>query len=314
MIPTPMKNRRCSPRSRGRGARVLDTIDAAESYHHEGSLGGKWQKPSARRHAEHAAAERVVQIPANCFSDERFVVRLLGKHLNAADGSSSASAIASDAFKAIVTGEPVAARDVYAPAITIRPEALHLFATNDLPAFRGGIDRGVQRRLLILQFNRTIPLAERVEGIGRRIGEQEGDLLLRFAVEGAKRLLRQRRFTEPPSSTQALRDWLTSADPIHAWLEFIGLDPDARTRTRDAYQHFRDWATVEGYRAEMLPAVNTFASGSRPLPPASESSSPNNVSTLAGIRLPKASRLPSGPVIGSLGRLGVLGYRAIFRH
>jgi putative DNA primase/helicase len=55
--------------------------------------------------------------------------RRYGKLLNAADEVSSA-AIASDTFKAVVTGEPVSGRDVYRSVITFRPVAQHIFATN----------------------------------------------------------------------------------------------------------------------------------------------------------------------------------------
>ena len=73
------------------------------------------------------------------------------------------------------------------------------------------MDRGVQRRLLVITFNRVIPLDERIEGIGRRIADEETDLLLAWVVEGASRLIRQRNFTVPPSSKQALVDWMLSA-------------------------------------------------------------------------------------------------------
>ena len=66
--------------------------------------------------------------------------------------------------------------------------AQNLFAANQLPSFKGGVDRGVQRRLLLITFTRTIPLEERVEDIGKRIAApMEPDLLLAWAVEGRLR-------------------------------------------------------------------------------------------------------------------------------
>ena len=55
-----------------------------------------------------------------------------------------------DLFKSIVT-------DVYKSRIEFRSIAQNLFATNNLPAFPDGVDRGVQSRLLVISFNRTIP-------------------------------------------------------------------------------------------------------------------------------------------------------------
>jgi P4 family phage/plasmid primase-like protien len=205
----------------------------------------------------------ICSVTAGRVGDERHIIGLAGKLLNASDELSSADAIASDTFKAIVTGEPVEGRDVYKSRIEFRPVAQHLFATNTLPTFAGGMDRGVQRRLLVIPFNRVIPEGERVEAIGRRIAEEEADLLLAWAVDGAARLIRQRDFSIPASSRAALQDWLYGADPVLAWVgERVNVPPtcsaEARVRTSYAYQQFHGWAVAEGYKREMLPAINGF--------------------------------------------------------
>jgi phage/plasmid-associated DNA primase len=110
--------------------------------------------------------DAIASIPAGKMSDERYVVDLPAKHLNAADELSGAEAIASDVFKAVITGEPVSGLAVYRLPVTFRPVAQHVFAINTLPSFSGGMDRGVQGRLLVVTFNRVIPREERVEHIG----------------------------------------------------------------------------------------------------------------------------------------------------
>ena len=147
--------------------------------------------------------------PPNKFADENHIVHLRGKLLNARDELTSAHVIGSDIYKAVVTGEPVSGRDLYKSVVIFRSLALQIFATNVLPSYSGGFDRGVRRRQGMLVFNRVIPLEEQIVDIGRRIAAEETDLLLAFAVAGASRLLRQKGFTEPPSSTAAL----TSGSP-----------------------------------------------------------------------------------------------------
>jgi P4 family phage/plasmid primase-like protien len=196
-------------------------------------------------------------------SERRHIIGLAGKLLNASDELSSSAAIASETFKAVITGEPVEGRDVYRSRLEFRPVAQHLFATNTLPPFQGGMDRGVQRRLLVLTFNRVIPLEERVEQIGRRIAAEEADLLLAWAVGGASRLIRQRNFTTPPSSKQALADWMYGADPVLAWLDACVevqpiVDSHPTLTTRFAYEQFHAWATAEGFKNDKLPAINGF--------------------------------------------------------
>lgn len=208
-------------------------------------------------------ASAICSVTAARVGDERHVIGLVGKLLNASDELSSASAIASETFKAVVTGEPVEGRDVYKSRIEFRCTAQHLFATNNLPVFQGGMDRGVQRRLLVIPFNRTIPEAERIEHIGRRIGEEEPNLLLAWAVAGASRLIRNRVFSAPPSCKLAMSDWLFGADPVLAWLSEV-IDPqqplcdEHRVTTREAYERFRQWSLAEGFSERTLPSINAF--------------------------------------------------------
>lgn len=208
-------------------------------------------------------ASSISAVTAGRMGDERHVVGLVGKLLNASDELSSSEAIASDTFKAIVTGEPVQGRDVYKSRVEFRPQAQHLFATNTLPVFAGGMDRGVQRRLLVIAFNRVIPVNERVEAIGQRVGEHEPDLLLAWAVAGASRLIRNKGFTLPASAKQAMSDWLFGADPVLAWLaEQVEVraivNGQPRMATRLAYERFRAWATAEGFSDRTQPSINSF--------------------------------------------------------
>lgn len=206
-------------------------------------------------------ATAICSVTAARMGDERHIVGLVGKMLNASDELSAASAIASDTFKAIITGEPVQGRDVYKTRIEFRPVAQHLFATNALPVFSGGMDRGVQRRLLVICFNRFIPNEDRIENIGRRIGEEEADYLLAWAVAGAARLVRQKSFTIPPSSKSAMTDWLFGADPVLAWVAEqvdASLDLSIKIRTSHAYEQFRAWALAEGFSERTLPSINAF--------------------------------------------------------
>lgn len=205
----------------------------------------------------------IASVTAARMSDERHVIGLVGKLLNASDELSSSAAIASGTFKAIITGDPVDGRDVYKTRVEFRPVAQHLFATNTMPPFQGGIDRGVQRRLLVITFRRVIPLEERVEHIGHRIATEEADLLLAWVVAGAERLIRQRNYTVPPSSQEALAEWISDADPVLAWLaECVEVQPIVQgspwVTTRVAYEAFHGWAVAEGFKQDKLPAINGF--------------------------------------------------------
>lgn len=204
-------------------------------------------------------AAAVASVPPTRFNDDRFTAQLVGKLLNVAGELGTAQAIASDIFKSIVTGDLIAARDVYQSAVSFRPIAMHCFATNHLPSFAGGFDRGVQRRLLVVPFNRVIPADERIEHLGKRIVSEEPNLLLAFAVEGASRLIARRYFNESESAKKALKDWIFGADPVLAWFEErIDFEEGARLQKQAAYRDFRAWAKCEGFDERRLPSIQNF--------------------------------------------------------
>lgn len=207
-------------------------------------------------------AGSVSSIPPGAFADERRIVNLAGKAANVAD-ELSAAAISGETFKAAITGDPIEGRDLYRSAVTFVPRALHVFTTNTLPRFNGGLDRGLQRRLVVLRFNRSIPQSEIIPDIAERIQQNEMELLLGFAVGGAQRLIRNRGYTIPASSRDALRSWLL-LDPLNEWFE-------ARTATAEAepyngwptikalFDDFKKWALEQGHAERFLPPINTFS-------------------------------------------------------
>jgi len=205
----------------------------------------------------------ISNVTAAKMGDERHVIGLVGKLLNASDELSSAQAVCSEVYKATVTGDYVSGRDVYQSRVEFKPVAQHIFATNVLPSFQGGMDRGVRRRLLVITFNRVIPIEERIEGIGRRIASEEDDLLLAWIVDGASRVVRQRNFTIPPSSEVALADWIYGADPVLAWLDDCTVikpvyDGHPCIRTNAAHRAFKEYAVEVGFNKDKLPEINSF--------------------------------------------------------
>lgn len=204
----------------------------------------------------------VCSVAPAAMSDERQVVHLAGKAANVADELGGA-AVAGEALKKAVTGDPMSGRDVYKSACTFKPEAMHVFTTNRLPHFSGGLDRGLQRRLVVVDFNRPIPKAEIVPNIGERIATEELDGLLGFAVLGTSRLVRNGAFSIPASSRAALEGWLRD-EPLIQWSEMRlkpVAEPPARGwhKTADLFADFVRWAKDEGYRDGALPQPNTFA-------------------------------------------------------
>ena len=197
------------------------------------------------------------------FDQPNSAIVMRGKLLNTSPELTTADVIQSDTFKSAVTGEPLPGKILYRDMIDFRPVAQHVIATNKLPPFAGGIDKGIRRRLLVLVFNRVIPDHEMIAGIADLILRDEYDLLLAWAIEGTSRLIRNGKFTLPRSSIEALEKWTRDTDPVRAWIE-ARVRPTADSKqdagyTRTAlYQDFSTWAVDNGHRKDRLPKCPEF--------------------------------------------------------
>jgi P4 family phage/plasmid primase-like protien len=215
--------------------------------------------------------EAVSSVPPGKFGDEKYAWRLIGKVLNAADELPD-RAVKADVFKRMITGEPVPARDVYRSATDFVPTALHVFSTNVLPSFSGGVDGGVIRRLLPIDFVHVVPEADRDPDLPHEILSDEADLLLHFAVEGACRLVHQQDFTVPASSAELLQRWMLTVDPVRSWaVERLEITSYEHVMPVSAlYDDFQKWAEVRGLKRDMLPSVISFGKRLRKAAPGLE--------------------------------------------
>lgn len=231
----------------------------------------------------------VSALPVTAFGSRRMVVFLAGRHLNVSDELPGTQTVASDNFKAIVTGEEIVGRDVYRPMLQFRPVAQHVFATNTLPGFRGGMDRGVLRRLLPVSFNRRVPIGEQIPHLAERILEEERDALLAFAVMGAGRILRRMRFTEPPSSRRLLEEWALQDDVVQLFLAervdvLLGTQAPW-TQSDELYAAFRLFADETGFERREIPTKPVFSRKVRQLVPGAEAIRRGGKRGLLGLRL-----------------------------
>ena len=175
--------------------------------------------------------------------EPQFLATLAGCQANLADEISSAKAIATDRFKATVTGDPVQAKVIYRVPFTFTPRALHVFSANHLPSFSGGVDNGIVRRIVVVPFNRSIPEAERIPDLAAKIIEQEGDVLVSLALQAAADVVARGGYTIPSKCEAATAQWFKDVDPVAQWLEDGGLERHVHTAgilIRELYVRFRE--------------------------------------------------------------------------
>lgn len=199
-------------------------------------------------------------VPLQKLSDEKYRVALRGSLLNAV-AEISAEGFTSNEFNMVTSGDLIGARDVYSSLIQFRCQAQHLYSCNELPSFRSGVNQGVSRRLLVINFNRVIPEDEQIANIGARIVSEEYDLLLHWAVEGAKRVIPTGFYSRLQSSVDAVREWIIGHDPVAAWLAggvTVTEDPEHVMASAEAYRYFCQWAESEAFSKSELPKKAGF--------------------------------------------------------
>ena len=181
--------------------------------------------------------------------EPQFLATLAGCQVNLTDDISSSKAIATDRFKATVTGDPVQAKAIYREPFSFTPTALHIFSANHLPSFSGGVDNGIIRRIVVIPFNRSIPEGERISGFEKLIIEHEGDLLVSLIVQAAASVVSRGHYSLTHDSKIATEQWFKDVDPVTEWFEDGGLERHVNTAgilVRDLYTRFRDDSTNLG--------------------------------------------------------------------
>lgn len=221
--------------------------------------------------------EAQAAIPLADLTDEKAVVGVAHKTLNAVDELSGESVKGVEKLKQLISGDPVRGREVYRSSTTFRARAQHVFATNTLPSFRGGLDQGLLRRLKVLEFNRTIPQEERIPNLAERILSEEEEAVLSLAVFGLADLASSGwRFCEPRSSELALLAMRRDVDPVAEWIEGADVGPvqegEPGILASKLHQDCRQYLLNAGYPAIIIPSKRRvtetlkarFGNGSRP--------------------------------------------------
>jgi phage/plasmid-associated DNA primase len=129
-----------------------------------------------------------------------------------------------------------------------------LYLANRLP---GTTDQtgGFWRRWVVIEFNRRFTDDEKDTTLARKILATERPAVTAWLLEGARRALKQDRYTIPTSSTKAIARWRRCADQV---AEYIAESWEPRPANDTAYtawpkadwvyQCYRAWAQSNGHR------------------------------------------------------------------
>ena len=191
----------------------------------------------------------VIAIAPQHFSDEYRRALLAGKRLNVVSELPEAEIIASESFKAIVTGDPIDGRHIRSSPFTFRSVAGHFFSANALPGTRDQT-HGFWRRFAVVTFNRSFENDPAKDPeIASKIITAERPAIVSWMLVGAQRLLRAGRYTLPPSHDDALAVWRREADPVACFLDDCAEPAENGTPAAHVYKRYTMWASENGHKA-----------------------------------------------------------------
>ncbi|MGE4396072.1 MAG: phage/plasmid primase, P4 family [Sulfurimonas sp.] len=120
-----------------------------------------------------------------------------------------------------------------------------VFAGNSKP--RAGMDGGVFRRMIFLNFNTEIPVSERVEKLSERFNDEMGGII-NLALAELTGLIKVGKFAESSGMTNAKDEYKTQTDPILAYVgEHISINPERMIPRKYIYAHYKAWCEESGH-------------------------------------------------------------------
>lgn len=189
----------------------------------------------------------VLNYQMSSFSHEYKRAKLLNVLLNYS--SEKGNELEVDIFKALISGEPLQAREPYGQSFTIKNKVRFVINANELPKETEQTD-AFFRRFLIVPFEVKISEEDKDPNLAAKIIENELPGVFNWILEGLDRLVTQQKFTDCAKSTLAVEEYRKSSDSIALFVEECNIIPDINTKTalKDLYQDYKSFCTDDNYR------------------------------------------------------------------
>jgi|GEM_PF-172126 len=155
-----------------------------------------------------------------------------------------------DTFKQLASGEPIEARRIYGHPFMMRRYAKLMFNTNELP-------REVEntlaffRRFIIVPFQQTIPEHEQDPQLAQKIINNELPGVFNWVLDGLKRLLQNRKFTESDLVRKQIEEYKLESDSVAMFLADSHYKPSTAEykSVGEFYNEYKNFCQTDGYRA-----------------------------------------------------------------
>ena len=189
--------------------------------------------------------ENVSHVPLDRLSGEFRLHQMIGKMANIAADMNRMDKVEEGMLKTLTSGDKIQVNRKNKPVVTMRPTAKLIFGTNTLPPINDRSD-GIWRREIAMPCLQRFPEGEADLRRSERLrAELSG--IFNWALDGARRLYRQGRFTRCYVCERALYDHRYCSDPF---LQFIAekayLRAGVTVKTQILYDAYAVWCEANG--------------------------------------------------------------------
>lgn len=155
-----------------------------------------------------------------------------------------------DTFKALISGEPIQAREPYGKPFTINNKVKFVLNCNELPKETESTD-AYFRRFLIIPFDVKITEAEKDINLADKIIETELAGVFNWLLIGLSRLLEQQKFTESEKVNNALSEFKRQSDSVALFIDdrrYIASSFEKKSLA-ELYADYKLFCQDDGYKA-----------------------------------------------------------------
>lgn len=152
-------------------------------------------------------------------------------------------------FKQLVSGEPVEARLPYGQPFILKHYAKLIFNCNELPKDVEHTN-AYFRRFLIIPFDVTISESERDTELSKKIIENELSGVFNWVLQGLKRLLEQKKFSDCKAVQQAVEQYRIESDSVQMFLHEHGYRASITNEIplKDMFNEYRDYCNESEFK------------------------------------------------------------------
>lgn len=154
-----------------------------------------------------------------------------------------------DIFKKLVSGETITARQKYEKSIEIDGYCKFIFNANELPDVKESTE-AFYRRLLIIPYTQRILEEEQDPELEQKIILSELPGIFNWVVEGLKKLLLVKKFSDCQASKDVIEDYKILSNSLALFLEEKGLtanhQKDNKVTNAEIFAAYEQWRKANG--------------------------------------------------------------------